>query len=68
MCAVSGEPAKDWNRFDIDWVPTQKVGHSKQQDDVNVERDERRKRRQERIEKQIAAKLQKISEPEVKLC
>ena len=28
---VSGEPAKDWYRFNVDWLPTLCLGHSKQQ-------------------------------------
>ena len=28
---VSGEPAKDWCRFNVDWLPTLCLGHSKQQ-------------------------------------
>ncbi len=43
---VSGRPAKDWDRFDVDWVPTLHLGHSKQLKtnvQVNVERLERRK-------------------------
>ena len=27
---VSGEPAKDWFRFNVDWLPTLCLGHSKQ--------------------------------------
>ena len=27
---VSGEAAKDWDRFNVDWVPTLHLGHSKQ--------------------------------------
>ena len=27
---VSGEAAKDWDRFNVDWVPTVHLGHSKQ--------------------------------------
>ena len=26
---VSGEPAKEWDRFNVDWVPTQNLGHHK---------------------------------------
>ena len=28
---VSGQVAKDWDRFNVDWVPTLCLGHSKQQ-------------------------------------
>jgi len=28
---VSGEPANDWDRFNVDWFPTLCLGHSKQQ-------------------------------------
>lgn len=36
---VSGHPAKDWDRIDIDWIPTQNLGHSKRQQtsQVNVD-------------------------------
>ena len=27
---ASGEPAKDWDRFDVDWFPTICLRHSKQ--------------------------------------
>ena len=27
---VSGEPAKDWVRFNVDWFPTLCLGHSRQ--------------------------------------
>ena len=37
---LSGHPAKDWDRMDIDLIPTQNLGHSKRQqaNQVNVER------------------------------
>ena len=49
---LSGHPAKDWDRMDIDLIPTQNLGHSKRQqaNQVNVERVQRRKRRQEAIQ------------------
>ena len=28
---MSGEPAKDWYRFNADWLPTLCLGHSKQE-------------------------------------
>lgn len=67
---VSQQPAKDWDRHNIDWVPTLNLGHSKQlvkDPETIAERagrlDQRRKRRQEIIDKEIAEKLQKINEP-----
>ena len=61
---ISGQPAKDWDRFNVDWTPTLNLGHSKtKQPDMKVERAERRKRRQETIEKNILLKLQRISDP-----
>ena len=54
---ASGEPAKDWDRFNVDWFPTLCRGHSKQQvkdpevADVRSRRAaERRKRRSELLE------------------
>ena len=49
---LSGHPAKDWDRMDIDLIPTQNLGHSKRQqaNQVNVERVQRSKRRQEAIQ------------------
>ena len=57
---VSGKAAKDWDRFNVDWVPTHKL---RSPSEVNKERFERRRRRQEVIDKEIEAKLQKISDP-----
>ena len=34
---VSGQPAKDWDRFSMDWVPTVNLGHTKQQHFQQVE-------------------------------
>jgi len=58
---VSGEPAKDWDLFNVDWFPTLCPGHSKQQlkdpegfTAARFERAaERRKRRAEALEKEI---------------
>ena len=67
---VSGEPAKDWDRFNVDWFPTLCLGHSKQQlkDPEGAAAQfqratERRKRRAELLEKEIKEKMQTIDEP-----
>ena len=69
---VSGEPAKDWDRFNVDWFPTLCLGHSKQQvkdpeaAEVRSRRAadrERRKRRSELLENEIKKKMLKIDEP-----
>ncbi len=67
---VSGQAAKDWDRYNVDWVPTFCLGHSKQQlidPEVSVARaqraTERRKRRTEIIELEVNAKAQKNDEP-----
>ena len=56
---LSGHPAKDWDRMDIDLIPTQNLGHSKRQqaNQVNVERVQRRKRRQEAIQQKAMRTL-----------
>ena len=67
---VSGEPAKDWDRFNVNWFPTLCLGHSKQQvkdpeaAEVRSRRAaERRKRRSELLENEIKEKMLKIDEP-----
>ena len=67
---VSGQAAKDWDRYNVDWVPTLCLGHSKQQvTDPEVSAapaqraTERRKRRTEIMELEVNAKAQKIGEP-----
>ena len=66
---MSGEPAKDWDRFDVDWFLTLCLGHSKQQlkdperAEVRSRRaGERRKRRSELLEKEIKEKMLKIDD------
>ena len=64
---VSGEAAKDWDRFNVDWVPTLHLGHSKQ----HVKDPEeaaalaqraanRRKRRAEISEKEVEEKGKRV--------
>ena len=66
---VSGQAAKDWDRYNVDWVPTLCLGHSKQVTDPEVSAaraqraTERRKRRTEIMELEVNAKAQKIGEP-----
>ena len=67
---VSGEPAKEWDRFNVDWVPTQNLGHHKLRGDPEkvAERAnraaQRRKRKQEVLEKEISEKRKRVSEPD----
>lgn len=72
---ASGEPAKEWDRHNVDWVPTLNLGHDKLKHKLQVGEAEkvakraeraanRRKRRQEISEKEIPDKLKKISEPD----
>lgn len=72
---VSKKPAAPWDRFNVDWVPTQELGHEKKpfEDDeeakaeVNLARaersNERRKRRSELLEQERLLKLQRLNEP-----
>ena len=66
---VSGEPAEEWDRFNVDWIPTQNLGHTKLQVDHEkvAERANRatlrRKRRQDQIEIEVADKARKINVP-----
>jgi len=64
------EPAKDWDRFNVDWFPKLCLGHSKQQlknpETAEVwsrKAPERQKRRSELLEKQRKEKMPKIDEP-----
>ena len=68
---VSGEPAKDWCRFNVDWLPTLCLGHSKQQVQVkdpeaaevqSWRAAERRKRWSESLENAIKDRMLKIDE------
>ena len=64
---VSGQAAKQWDQFDIDWVPTLHLGHTKRPHRIdprlNADRAERRKRRQEKIDREISEKMKKLNEP-----
>ena len=64
---VSGQAAKQWDQFDIDWVPTLYLGHTKRphviDPQLNADRAERRKRRQEIIDREIPEKMKKLIEP-----
>ncbi|XP_020911922.1 uncharacterized protein LOC110249682 [Exaiptasia diaphana] len=70
---VSGRPAASWHKFNIDWVPTLNLGHSKKaasdedRQRRDIERAERakvrRKRQHEEELKVTAAKLAKLDEP-----
>ena len=66
---VSGIAAKPWDRFNIDWVPTLNLGHTKQGKNVEAvgnraERTrQRRKRVEECLEEEVRQKLAKPNEP-----
>ena len=64
---VSGQAAKQWDQFDVDWVPTLHLGHTKRPQRIdpqlNGDRAERRKRRQEIIDREISEKMKKLNEP-----
>ena len=64
---VSGQATKQWDQFDVDWVPTLHLGHTKRPQRIdpqlNADRAERRKRRQEIIDREISEKMKKLNEP-----
>ena len=67
---VCGKAAADWDRHNVDWVPSLALGHTKikAQDHASIEDRatravERRKRFNEAIEAEIQAKMQKVNEP-----
>ncbi|PFX14807.1 hypothetical protein AWC38_SpisGene21009 [Stylophora pistillata] len=69
---VSGKPAASWDKYNVDWVPTLNLGHSKKQRDDerqlrDTERAERgklrRKRQHEETLQASAAKILKLDEP-----
>ena len=67
---VQGKPAASWDKWNVDWVPTLNLGHSKKvacsNDELQMARGERakerRKRQQERESMERAAKLAKLNE------
>lgn len=67
---VSGKSAADWDKHNVDWVPSLSLGHTKikVQDHESIEDRatravERRKRFNEAIEAEIQAKMHKLNEP-----
>ena len=64
---VSGQAAKQWDQFDVDWVPTLHLGHTKRlhliDPQLNADRAERRKRRKEIIDREISEKMKRLNEP-----
>ncbi|EDO41516.1 predicted protein, partial [Nematostella vectensis] len=68
---VSGAAAKDWDKHNIDWVPTLNLGHSKHQNSCQVESiakraervAERRKRATEILENERREKIKQFTEP-----
>ena len=65
---MSGQAAKQWDQFDIDWVPTLHLGHTKRphhhliDPQLNAGRAERWKRRQEIIDREISEKMKKLND------
>ena len=67
---VHGKPAASWDKWNVDWVPTLNLGHSKKvacsNDELQMARGERakerRKRQHERESMERAAKLAKLNE------
>ena len=74
---VSGQAAKAWDRYNVDWVPTLNLGHDKKIDKTNLkqasqrgqrasEKERKRKEQQEReraLAEEIAAKKRRLNEP-----
>ncbi|CAH1254293.1 Hypp1336 [Branchiostoma lanceolatum] len=60
---VSGQPSKEWERFNVDWAPTVNLGHSKKGDAVTgagrAERAERTTRRRKLREDHLQAEVTK---------
>lgn len=55
---MSGRPAADWDKLNVDWVPTVKLGHNKnvlKNAEAVVARAERSKEKQKRKNKQALA-------------
>ena len=79
---VSGQAAKSWDKYNVDWVPTLNLGHEKKQDKTNLEqaaqrgqraseKERKRKEQQEReqaLAEEIAAKKLKLNEPGGEVC
>ena len=66
---VSGKAAEDWDRFNVEWVPTLCLAHSKKQSKDPEEAaqraqraTERRKRRAEAVEKELEEKRKNMDE------
>ena len=60
---VSSQAAKRWDQFDVDWVPTLHLGHTKKLRQVDPQLDADRTERQENIEQEISEKVKKLNEP-----
>ena len=59
---VSGQPAKDFDKFNVDWVPTLNMGHSKRkQKDSSVKAD------QDRAERAKARQKKKLNETKAEI-
>ena len=72
MCGkhfVSGKPAPYWNRYHEDWIPTLNLGKKKYGPEVDAQRSERAKKREQvaiaRQEHEVAEKRQKFNESSV---
>ena len=74
---VSGQAAKAWDRYNVDWVPTLNLGHDKKIDKTNLKQasqqgqraSEKERKRKEQPEREralaegIAAKKRRLNEP-----
>ena len=59
---VSGKPAKNWDRHNQDWVPTLKLGHSKQSFNSPAAAAERNDRVLNRRKRALETELEKRNE------
>jgi len=77
---VSGQAAKAWDRYNVDWLPTLNLGHDKKIDKTNLKqasqrgqraskKERKHKEQQEReraLAEEIAAKKRRLNEPVAK--
>ena len=64
---VSGQAAKSWDKYDVDWVPTLNLGHEKKQDKTNLEQAfQRGQRENARNNKSVRARWLKKSRLKLK--
>ena len=61
---VSGTPAKPWDRYNIDWVPTLNLGHNKSVQITSSDRTQAEERGQRANQKELKRKQQQERETE----